>query len=421
MTPSAGGYASQAPPGPGYYPPPQDRRPARGAEREPYQPPRPPARDDPPPRRESSERRPSLERSGDRDNRRRRNDDEDRRYEASRRPYRYADRAGSDPARPAAARGSCDDSRSCKNICRKIFRESSARNDCEDLSVRNVEALDAVHKVLERPKLKDLKEMSYADFDKMMEIDIQPLEDEISGYSSREAKAFLAYLGENYSTAALMQGEDNDFEMLYELLEAIDSDVITALTRDVDRSSSLLDIAVREGNGTLLEWIHYFLDEGDGKSGNTNCSSNDDKCLFDKYCRIGAGMDQRRRRELPNTSEDFNSLLEHDILDEYGTEEDRDEFDSRTDFVSEYCNDAVAWCVHPGTQNGRYTAGNHPQPDGTNKFHCNGNSGPKECNYLTNANCKPRSNVTLCRSYSEDKRRNWHCWVHGDSAFEELR
>ena len=394
LPPASQQYSQQPPPPPLPYPPPPYRAPAS-----------PPPQDDPPPRRDQRPR-PSLERPDDRDDRRQ-DDDSDRRYED--RIYRYEDEERDTPLRRPGARGSCESDRECKRMCQRIFRTGRTRNECEDLSIRNVESLFAVHEVLEEPELEELKEMSFNDFKQLMDIETAPLRNQIKKYSNVETRDFLAWMATDRKAADFMAEEDDDYDMLDTLLTKLKTSPIEALRSNIDRGS-LLEIAIEENNDILLEYIHIYFKEGSSNSGNSVC--RDDRCTFEKYCRLTGGIGLRERRELIDASVDFDSLLQ-DLVEDFGTEADEDDLDDRKDY-KDYC-DAEARCLKPLSArtglnaNESYEDEDHP-PESSDSKNCYAGSSKNKCNYFTDLECEKTSSVELCVDKDpSNTREDWEC------------
>ena len=410
---------SQGPPPPAYYPP---RQPP------PSQQPAPPARDDRPSGREPAKVRPSLERPGGERYQSPRDDDEDRRYEPRRRPYRYEDARAGAPTRRPGATGSCEDSRDCRGKCSDIFKAASNRKKCENKSVRVVNGWFDAYEVIESPELPALEEMDFVDLDAIVDLDVRPLKDAISRYNSRQARAFLAWMGKSRSAAGLIEQEDEDFAMLKDLLKKAkpnNNDPLDALTANLDRGS-LMEIAIEEENDVILDLIYDYFKDGCGGD-----DEDDAPCIFNKYCGVATGMDTTDRRDLLDASRDFSRLLDG-LVGTRGFRPDQDDFDSRTDYRT-YCN-AEAYCVVPIRQRTSlndhdtpesnagqsYGDADHPpvidrSPDDTKI--CYSGTNNEKCNYFTDARCEPsRNNLVLCiNEGSISDPDDWRCKTEASS------
>ena len=340
--------------------------------------------------------------------------------------YRRAGRGSGSSSSRAGAAGGCESDKECKRRCSRIFDSARSRRECGKFSARAVEGLFAAYEIIKDPDRDELEVMIFEDFEDIMGIDLQPLDTAISRYSQSEARAFLSWMGNSPSAAGFMAVEDEDYGLFEDLLEKIDSDSnMSALKRQIDRSDSLVEIAIAADNDILLAYVHDFLvEEAD--------SDDDDRPLFQKYCDLAAGWSASERRDLPEASFEFARLMD-DLLRDYGTQPDQDEFDRRTDFYEDYCK-AVAHCLKPraerrsvragggSNQDAEYTEDNPPviqRPRGgdsnsdDNKLCYSGYNNPStlpntRCYYLQDAKCEASSAVKLCVKEGTGN-GDWHC------------
>ena len=115
----------------------------------------------------------------------------------------------------------CEGDDDCEDICSDIYRSRADKNDCEELSVAQVERLEEVSEVFEDPDLDDLEELDLSDVEVYLNISIEPLHKLIGKYNSREAKDFLAWIAQNSDAAELLEDEDDDYEVLSRLFNEI--------------------------------------------------------------------------------------------------------------------------------------------------------------------------------------------------------
>ena len=206
-----------------------------------------------------------------------------------------------DDRRRSSRGGDCEGDRKCEKMCKEIFRSSRARNKCEGFSTGTVERLFAVFEALEKPKTSNLADITFEDFDELMQISTAPLEDEIENYSTSETKDFLAWVLEDPSTTEFLIELDRGYTILEALLQNINSsNPVEALKSNIDRGT-IIDIAVQdeEDFDIVLEWIHGYLDDG----GDALDACANDKCVLNRYCQLRDRLDTRTKREIMDITE----------------------------------------------------------------------------------------------------------------------
>ena len=294
---------------------------------------------------------PSRERTDDSRDR-----DRDARDSRDERGSRDDDRRSSRSSRSSRG-GDCEGDRKCENMCKEIFRSSRARGKCEDLSVGAVERLFAVFEALEKPKTSDLRDITFDDFDELMQISTAPLEDEIEGYSSRETKDFLAWVLSDLQTTEFLIELDSGYTILEDLLQNINSDPVEALKSTIDRGT-IIEIAIREDEDfdIILEWIHGYL--ADGADSNALPSCQNDQCILNRYCKIKDSIGTRSQKKIMDISREFGDLVQElidNLPDTVGAPRTlrnrlKDNFDEE-DRYSDYCCNELLNNRDPSTGN----------------------------------------------------------------------
>ena len=187
-----------------------------------------------------------------------------------------------------ARRGAeCSTSNKCENICEDIYSRRSDRQDCEELSVEQVEKLEALDEYLEKPDFDDLQEIDFKDLDVYINVSIDPLDDHVGDWNKRETEAVLEWLATDFEVARIFEKEDDNYAILKTMLKEVGSNLKDALEEKLDEGT-LLEIAIVENNENLLEWIHDLIeDEAVG-----NCRADDletEDCLK-LYCDLADAM-----------------------------------------------------------------------------------------------------------------------------------
>ena len=114
----------------------------------------------------------------------------------------------------------------CVEDCYDIYESRRFGQDCEELAIRQIEMLLELHDILEDPDDKDLRRIDLLDFEVYLNVSISGFENQISGYSQRQARDVITWLITDPELTDLFSGEDKDFgalEMLFKRLVGDDS------------------------------------------------------------------------------------------------------------------------------------------------------------------------------------------------------
>jgi len=237
----------------------------------------------------------------------------------------YNNRVASDRDREETLRSrrqgkTCEDENSdheCVGLCREMYRLENDREDCEELAVNDIEKIFEIHKLLKKPRLRNLEAMSQSDLDDLdvyLNVSIAGFDRLISNYNRGDAREVLQWLAEDSQTAELFSDEDDDFETFEELLEKIESfdnsEVDQPFTEDIGRKT-LFEHASDAGNEIAVEWfLDYIFQTA------TACRNNQESSIgcFTVICKIGSGFEDNDSREDLLDFSDFENFLEDDII-----------------------------------------------------------------------------------------------------------
>ena len=201
----------------------------------------------------------------------------------------------------------CEGNSKCEEYCKDIYNRRSVREDCLELARDQVEKLWDIYEIFESPKEDELRSIDPDDFETFVEIDLRPLDTLIGKFNSSEAKRVLTWIGEESDIAEVFQDEDDDFELFKELLEGVNTNKKSALSKNIEGGDSFMEIAL-SNEGPALDWIHSFFSE--------ECDSDSDEevCILKEwYCEVDLNDDSWD--ELLGY-EDFEQIID-DILEEY--------------------------------------------------------------------------------------------------------
>ena len=218
-----------------------------------------------------------------------------------------------DRSRRRYSGSACENDRECEDMCKDIYNRRSVREDCLTLALEQVEKLWEIYEIFENPKEDDLENIDPDDFEIFVEIDLRPLDTLIGKFGTSDAKKVLTWMLEEPDIVEIFQDEDDDFDLLKELLKALNStsgsqQYQQALAKNIDGGDSFIEIAASD-EGAALDWIHGFFSE--------QCDSDskgEEVCIFkDWYCAVSLNNDSW---DSLVGYEDFAEIVD-EILSEY--------------------------------------------------------------------------------------------------------
>ena len=239
------------------------------------------------------------------EDRRRRDPDRNEVFDRSR-TERYPGKACEDESR----------GHDCQDQCRDIYTRRGDKEDCEELSVDQIERLHELHDILEKPDDDDLANVDFEDFDVYLNISIAPLDKLIGRYTRSEAKEFMLWLIEDEDASQVFEKEDDEYSAFEALLEgfagSINSNGDNIWEPFVERieGDKLMELAIESGNEETLDWFMDYINEK-----NSQCEDEELHVdCFKIYCKIGDEIDDDYRDDWLGY-ENFEDYIE-DIISE---------------------------------------------------------------------------------------------------------
>lgn len=203
----------------------------------------------------------------------------------------------------------CKGDNVCEEICEDIYDDSSrnTQNECKKLSFVEVERIQEVHDLLEKPDLEDLLNINAKDFKKYISISDKAIDNHIKDWTRRHMEGVLTWIAVDESVADVFSNEDDEYKWLKKILgkigggdnadgykkaleERLDNGTFieTALNpRNADKVSSSANI-----NKKALSLIHDFIeDERVGDCPADPDSESDKVDCLKLYCDLAVAMD----------------------------------------------------------------------------------------------------------------------------------
>ena len=213
----------------------------------------------------------------------------------------YNNRIAKDPNRAAVLKNSRDrlDGNSCENedtnhecrsLCKEMYRRKYDREECEELSVVQIEKLLDVHKKLKEADIDDLERIDFEDLKVYLNVSIAGFDNLIRDYKRNDAKEVLTWIAEDEEAAELLREEDDDYKTLEELLKQIssfsDTEIEEPFSKELNsRDGTLFEMAMHFDNDPAIEWFLDYIFSTDRA-----CTGNNRKvsaACFTVICEIG--------------------------------------------------------------------------------------------------------------------------------------
>ena len=202
----------------------------------------------------------------------------------------------------------------CKEQCKEIYRRIRDRDDCEELTIAQVDKLFELWELLEKPDEDELEGVDPEDFDVFLNISIAALEDLVDDWSSRESKEFLYWLINNEDATEVFEKEDDDYDTLTAILREIKSgwnfDNIHEPFVTKIEGGRLMEVAIESRNEKVIEWFMEYIEDKNSDCQDETVSQD----CFQVYCRIGDGIDDDSMEDWLDY-DSFQSYIE-DIVDD---------------------------------------------------------------------------------------------------------
>ncbi len=233
----------------------------------------------------------------------------------------------------------CEDKKDCKDICDDVFRSRADKKDCYRLPESIVAEFE---KLLEFVEDGDVQDIDPEILDCMLDIDEREFARSVKKMNRSEAKRFLVAVADDESLADVLEGEDDEFMILKQVLNkgTGSNDLIVHLTKEIDDDKSFFWLSAAGSEKAWEYFDNYVGDECDSSPPDI-CSSGDN---IQAYCNA-LDDDHINKRDLEDflTEADlFAEEYEEDVDDaDYLYEVDDTPGDNYTGDFRDWCEDTV--------------------------------------------------------------------------------
>ncbi|MCY4512364.1 MAG: hypothetical protein OXB86_01600 [Bdellovibrionales bacterium] len=174
--------------------------------------------------------------------------------------------------------GECSYSEHCQEICDEIFEDGEKQEHCEQFSVEDVEKLKVVFRILKDFNINNSSSVDQEDLEFLLNISPKPLETIVEQMNENQQNDFLVLIANDAKTAAIVgSAETEEFEILKRLLGSGENQILSVINKPIDREDTVIEIALKKNNETLLGWFHDFF--------GSQCEKNFsfELCVFTRY------------------------------------------------------------------------------------------------------------------------------------------
>ena len=192
-----------------------------------------------------------------------------------------------------------DKNHECKSRCREMYRRKGDREECEELTVTQIEKLIDVHQVLEEADTDHLERIDFEDLKVYLNVSIAGFDNVIRDYRRNDAKEVLIWIAKDEEAAELLRDEDDDYKTLESLLKQITSfsntEIEEPFSKELDsRDGTIFEMAMRSGNDAAIEWfLDYIFSTDRACVGNNGDVS---EACFTVICEIGEEFNDKDYR-----------------------------------------------------------------------------------------------------------------------------
>ena len=241
----------------------------------------------------------------------------------------------------------------CKKLCREMYKRRADRDDCEELTVNQIDALMDVYEALESTT--DLTSIVLSDLKVFFKVSIAGFDYLAREYKRSEVKDILKWIVEDPEVTEFFVDEDGEgYETLETLLQRLSSydtnsignnSLIRPFTADIDLKRTILEVAVEADNEDAVEWLmDYIFKE------HNHCENKLTRNCWGVICKIGNEFEEDYNRE--------------DLL----------EISPFEDYVSKIMEDGINAVPGPG----RTAPNSDPEPSGKS-YWCNATATHEDC------------------------------------------
>ena len=157
-------------------------------------------------------------------------------------------------------KGDCKES--CEDRCDDVFDKESHQKKCYEYSAELVSDFEDLITATERGKINDIEDIGHDVLNCMLDIDEQGFAKAVREMSRGGAKEFALLIANDKDFAAVLEEEDDEFNVLKQLLNRLagSSNLYRGLSREIEDGKTLLWLFA-ESNERAWKWLNNYIEE----------------------------------------------------------------------------------------------------------------------------------------------------------------
>ena len=159
-------------------------------------------------------------------------------------------------------KGNCKGNEKCEDRCDDVFGKESHQEKCYEYSAELVSDFEDLITATERGEINDIEDIGHDVLNCMLDIDEQGFAKAVREMSRGGAKEFALLIANDKDFAAVLEEEDDEFNVLKQLLNRLagSSNLYRGLSREIEDGKTLLWLFA-ESNERAWKWLDNYIDE----------------------------------------------------------------------------------------------------------------------------------------------------------------
>ena len=210
-------------------------------------------------------------------------------------------------------KGDCKES--CEDRCDDVFDKESHQKKCYEYSAELVSDFEDLITATERGKINDIEDIGHDVLNCMLDIDEQGFAKAVREMSRGGAKEFALLIANDKDFAAVLEEEDDEFNVLKQLLNRLagSSNLYRGLSREIEDGKTLLWLFA-ESNERAWKWLDNYIDEECGGEDSDDCPGGEN---IGAYCKAltESGFSRTEWEEFLSEAELFEENYASEVKD----------------------------------------------------------------------------------------------------------
>ena len=210
-------------------------------------------------------------------------------------------------------KGDCKES--CEDRCDDVFDKESHQKKCYEYSAELVSDFEDLITATERGKINDIEDIGHDVLNCMLDIDEQGFAKAVREMSRGGAKEFALLIANDKDFAAVLEEEDDEFNVLKQLLNRLagSSNLYRGLSREIEDGKTLLWLFA-ESNERAWKWLDNYIEEECDGEDSDDCPGGEN---IGAYCKAltESGFSRTEWEEFLSEAELFEENYASEVKD----------------------------------------------------------------------------------------------------------